>query len=187
MPDTQWPLFVVFEQERPGKPHTHAGSVHAPDSEMALMNARDVFVRRPECVSLWVAPADQVLSVTAEALEQNPQLQHSNPGAPEPVERQRYLVFRKIGSKGVLTLAGRVTAERPVAAMQKAVQRYADPRATLWWVLPERLVSRTDPRDRAILFEPARRKVFRHQSNFRTLTMMREMLRRAEGHADPED
>ena len=46
MTDTQWPLYEVFEQERPGQPHRNAGAVHAPDPELALQNARDVFVRR---------------------------------------------------------------------------------------------------------------------------------------------
>jgi hypothetical protein len=43
--------FEVFQQERPGRPHRNIGSVHAPDVEMALLNARDVFARRPEILS----------------------------------------------------------------------------------------------------------------------------------------
>ena len=40
-----------------GLSHTHVGSVHAPDAEMALRNARDVYTRRQEGVSIWVVPA----------------------------------------------------------------------------------------------------------------------------------
>src|SRR5262249_21437469 len=40
--------------------HTHVGSVHAPDAEMALRNARDVYTRRQEGVSIWVVPAAQI-------------------------------------------------------------------------------------------------------------------------------
>jgi len=58
--DTQWPLWEVFTQSAPGKPHEHAGSVHAPDAELALQNARDVYTRRGEAVSLWVVPADAI-------------------------------------------------------------------------------------------------------------------------------
>ena len=36
----QWPLWEVFTQPPGGKPHEHAGSVHAPDAEVAMQNAR---------------------------------------------------------------------------------------------------------------------------------------------------
>jgi ring-1,2-phenylacetyl-CoA epoxidase subunit PaaB len=53
----EWPLFEVFVRSRRGLSHTHVGSLHAPDAEMALRNARDVYTRRQEGVSLWVVPA----------------------------------------------------------------------------------------------------------------------------------
>ena len=56
--ETQWPLWEVFTQEDGGAPHEHAGSVHAPDAEMALQNARDVYGRRGSVVSMWVVPSN---------------------------------------------------------------------------------------------------------------------------------
>lgn len=64
--DTQWPLWEVFTQPKGGKPHEHAGSLHAPDAEMALENARDVYSRRKEAVSLWVVPSDQITASSPE-------------------------------------------------------------------------------------------------------------------------
>jgi ring-1,2-phenylacetyl-CoA epoxidase subunit PaaB len=64
--DTQWPLWEVFTQPRDGKPHEHAGSLHAPDAEMALENARDVYTRRKEAVNLWVVPSDQIVASKGE-------------------------------------------------------------------------------------------------------------------------
>lgn len=49
-----WPLWEVFVRSRRGLAHNHVGSLHAPDAEMALRNARDVFTRRQEGVSIWV-------------------------------------------------------------------------------------------------------------------------------------
>ncbi len=69
MTDTQWRTFEVFHQARRGEPHTHAGSVHAPDPEMALMLARDQFARRLGCVSLWVVPSDQIYASAVEQAE----------------------------------------------------------------------------------------------------------------------
>ncbi len=52
-----WPLWEVFVRSRRGLSHSHVGSLHAPDAPMALRNARDVYTRRQEGVSIWVIPA----------------------------------------------------------------------------------------------------------------------------------
>lgn len=64
--DSQHPLWEVFTQAEGGAPHEHAGSVHAPDAEMALQNARDVYSRRGEAVSLWVVPSAAITASTPE-------------------------------------------------------------------------------------------------------------------------
>ena len=55
-----WPLWEVFVRARRGISHVHAGSVHAPDAEIALQNARDLFTRRSEGVSLWVVRSSDI-------------------------------------------------------------------------------------------------------------------------------
>jgi ring-1,2-phenylacetyl-CoA epoxidase subunit PaaB len=52
-----WPLWEVFVRARRGLSHQHVGSLHAPDAAMALRNARDLYTRRSEGVSIWVVPA----------------------------------------------------------------------------------------------------------------------------------
>jgi len=64
--DSQWPLWEVFVQPPNGAPHEHAGSVHAVDAEHALQNARDVYARRGEAVSLWVVPSNAITASTPE-------------------------------------------------------------------------------------------------------------------------
>jgi ring-1,2-phenylacetyl-CoA epoxidase subunit PaaB len=64
--DTQWALWEVFVQPGPGKPHEHAGSVHAVDAEQALLNARDVYARRGEAVNIWVVPTAAITASTPE-------------------------------------------------------------------------------------------------------------------------
>jgi ring-1,2-phenylacetyl-CoA epoxidase subunit PaaB len=49
-----WPLWEVFIRSQNGLAHKHVGSLHAPDVEMAIENARDVYTRRNEGVSIWV-------------------------------------------------------------------------------------------------------------------------------------
>lgn len=66
MSTSEWPLWEVFTQKRAGLPFEHAGSVHAPDKELALQNARDVYSRRGEATCLWVVPAEDIVSSTPE-------------------------------------------------------------------------------------------------------------------------
>lgn len=49
-----WPLWEVFIRSKQGLDHKHAGSLHATDAAMAIENARDVYTRRQEGVSIWV-------------------------------------------------------------------------------------------------------------------------------------
>lgn len=58
----QWPLWEVFVRPRRGLSHQHVGSLHAPDSDMAVRNARDVYTRRQEGVSIWVVRAAQIVA-----------------------------------------------------------------------------------------------------------------------------
>lgn len=57
-PQTQ--LWEVFIRSRSGLAHRHVGSVHAPDTEMALQAARDVYTRRGEGLSIWVVPSNAI-------------------------------------------------------------------------------------------------------------------------------
>ena len=47
-------------RSRRGLSHIHVGSLHAPDAEMAVRNARDVYTRRNEGVSIWVVPSTAI-------------------------------------------------------------------------------------------------------------------------------
>ena len=51
---SDWPLWEVFIRSKQGLDHKHVGSLHAADPQMAIENARDVYTRRMEGVSIWV-------------------------------------------------------------------------------------------------------------------------------------
>lgn len=54
--DTEWSNWEIFVQEQRGEHHAHVGTVHAPDAEMALVLAKENYVRRGPCVNVWVVP-----------------------------------------------------------------------------------------------------------------------------------
>jgi ring-1,2-phenylacetyl-CoA epoxidase subunit PaaB len=55
-----WPLWEVFIRSKQGLDHKHAGSLHAADAKMAIENARDVYTRRMEGVSIWVVESKYI-------------------------------------------------------------------------------------------------------------------------------
>ena len=55
-----WPLWEVFIRSKQGLDHKHVGSLHAADAAMAIENARDVYTRRMEGVSIWVVESKYI-------------------------------------------------------------------------------------------------------------------------------
>ena len=62
MTEAEWPLYEVFVRGRQALAHVHVGSLHAADEQMALRNARDVYTRRQEGVSIWVVFSSDILA-----------------------------------------------------------------------------------------------------------------------------
>ncbi|GAA4357961.1 1,2-phenylacetyl-CoA epoxidase subunit PaaB [Microbacterium rhizosphaerae] len=62
-----WPLWEVFIRSSRGLSHVHAGSLHAPDETMAVRNARDLYTRRGEGVSIWVVPSSAITTSDPDA------------------------------------------------------------------------------------------------------------------------
>ena len=64
MSEDVWPLWEVFVRSRRGLTHIHVGSVHAAAARMALENARDLYTRRSEGISIWVVPSSQISAMS---------------------------------------------------------------------------------------------------------------------------
>lgn len=57
---TDWPLWEIFIRSKQGLDHKHVGSLHAVDARMAMENARDVYTRRMEGISIWVVESKHI-------------------------------------------------------------------------------------------------------------------------------
>ncbi len=66
MDNKEWPIWEVFIRSKNGLEHRHVGSLHATDSVMALQNARDVYTRRQEGVSIWVVESKNIAASNPE-------------------------------------------------------------------------------------------------------------------------
>lgn len=63
------PLWEVFIRSKQGLEHKHAGSLHAGDAKMAIENARDVYTRRMEGVSIWVVESKYIHATNPDEAE----------------------------------------------------------------------------------------------------------------------
>ena len=70
MENRDWPLWEVFIRSKQGLDHKHVGSLHASDATMALENARDVYTRRLEGVSIWLVESANIHASNPDEAEQ---------------------------------------------------------------------------------------------------------------------
>lgn len=182
MSDTQWPRFMVFQQAMEGGAVLHNGSVHAPDIEMALLNARDVFSRRPDAVSIWVVPVENILSKTREELAaQGLSMVAGKTQADETNSQPKaepYCIFGKLSEQAQASLLGELEAASAGAALELAGQTYTDHKVLRWWVFPKAAVVSSQPQDRDAMFAPAREKTYKDQAEYPVVTMMRQLRSR---------
>jgi ring-1,2-phenylacetyl-CoA epoxidase subunit PaaB len=65
-----WPLWEIFIRSKQGLDHKHVGSLHATDAAMAIENARDVYTRRQEGISIWVVESKYIHASNPDEAEQ---------------------------------------------------------------------------------------------------------------------
>lgn len=196
MADTQWPRYYVFEQPEEGAAFSYAGSVHAPDAEMALLIARDTFARRPRRTAMWLVRDIRIFSLTREQLDAAPQggdgagvggegAAGGDPGGGEnggggersesPV---RYHVFSKRTQKGVHIHSGEMEAATPEEAIRRADAEQGGGKFPVWWAIAEKDLVRSPEEDREVLYDSSPGKSFRHESEYPVVTMMMELRRK---------
>jgi len=59
-------IFEVFSRKNARSAFTHQFSLLAPNSEMALALARDNFLRREDCVHIWVVRRSDICALSPE-------------------------------------------------------------------------------------------------------------------------
>lgn len=190
-----WPRWEVFKKDNQKKPYQAVGSVHATDPEHALLNARNVFVRRPAAVSLWVVPAsvifaktaeeiasasaeelasasaEEITSASAEELEAPP-LQVSEDG-----DLRSFVVFRKANHRRSMTYmdhVGEISAADPESALAKAIDQFDDKSGLCWWIVPADAIIATDDDVVDAWFAPAKTKTYKQQSQYGFVSKLRE-------------
>ncbi|WP_420645193.1 phenylacetic acid degradation protein [Candidatus Leptofilum sp.] len=183
MSDTQWPRYEVFKQDNPKKRHEAVGSVHAPDAELALQNGRDVFVRRPSAVSLWVVQADAIFMMTREELEANPDFWvqvWKVDGTPT-----LFHIFTKTSQRRSMTYVrhvGQIEAVTPELALRDAIEsgNFDADNVWVWWVVADEFIHRSNENDIEALFAPALDKTYRQQSHYGFVSPRRQQRGRQE-------
>jgi len=90
--------YEVFRQEKDGDPMRHGGNVLAPDPELALHYAREMFSRRNESTRLWVVKRSDI-AILEDADLLNPPLDRSFKKPGGYVMRDKLEVAKKRAKK----------------------------------------------------------------------------------------
>ena len=149
----------------------HNGTVHAPDAELALLNARDVFSRRPDAIGLWVVPDKAIYKVTKEQLAESKKLKNSL----EFPSEKNIMVFAKLHELSQCEYLGDVKAKSALDALNSAQKKFPESDPLWWWLFPSEARLASEDADRDALFAPARHKTYKDQSEYHTVTMMRQL------------
>ena len=81
--NSHWITFEVFHQEKRGKQPVHAGIVHAPSPELALVFAKEQYGRRSTTSNIWVVKSSDVYMFNQEdedMFETTPEKTFREPG-----------------------------------------------------------------------------------------------------------
>jgi len=165
MSDQKWPLYEVFIRSKLA--HVHAGSLHAADLEMAMTNARDVYTRRNEGVSLWVIPSALIFAwnfdgetIKAERVYEHPQFEDPTDNYKET---QQWEVFFRTKQGLSHKHIGSMVTDQAADAIKQSIDIYGDSlKITNVWVVPSIKINASDPADSEMFYEPADNKLFRH-------------------------
>ncbi len=117
-------IWEVFRQQRAGRDFVYCRDVHAPDREMAKQYAVIQHGRRKPTHALWVAPQEEIRTVSADDTVPEP----ADEG--EPTE---WVVFSP-DRRGYHTECGTVTAAGEDAAARRAVDTFGEDDELLWVV-----------------------------------------------------
>jgi ring-1,2-phenylacetyl-CoA epoxidase subunit PaaB len=155
LPDGGWPRWETFVRQNGGLAHVYSESVHAADAETALLNARDVYLRRVEGVSLWVVPASDVHVWDSDSPEEPHETVTGASALWEVFVRHR---------RGLAHVhAGSIAATGADDAINKARKVYVTRQEGVnVWVAPAASVCAADPSAAEALFEPFADKDYRY-------------------------
>jgi ring-1,2-phenylacetyl-CoA epoxidase subunit PaaB len=81
--------YELFVKPAGKDPFEHAGSLEAPDDELALVYARETYVRRGEAVDVWVVDRRHVLHLPDDQIEPNRHRPHATNDGHVVAERRR--------------------------------------------------------------------------------------------------
>jgi ring-1,2-phenylacetyl-CoA epoxidase subunit PaaB len=166
----EWPLWEVFIRSRQGLNHKHVGSLHAVDFDMAIENARDVYTRRMEGVSIWVIESNKLNASEPKdndvLFESSHDKIYKHPtfsSLPEELNHTLWEVF--IQSKQGLNFkhVGSLHAEDVDMAIETAREGYTrSMEGVSIWVVQSNEIHANEPNEQDALFEPANDKTYRH-------------------------
>ena len=84
-------VYEVFLKKAGKTPFEHAGSLEAPDAELAVVLARETYARSAEGDEMWLMPRDSIVAVPEELIAPNDDKPHRHNDGAELAARRKQL------------------------------------------------------------------------------------------------
>ncbi|QOI97515.1 MAG: phenylacetic acid degradation b [Flammeovirgaceae bacterium] len=175
-PLDQLGTFEVFVQAKEGKPFQHEGIVHAPDSELAFVLAKEAFTRRFTCVSLYVADTRHVY-VSAMTDGNTSAWDFINLIEQQPGDKVSYEIYCLLRRGKQHQHAGTVQAANPAEAMSEARKLYGSKLVYNVWAIRTADIRFTSPEEKELWLTLPEKK-FRDASDYKGGDKLKEFLER---------
>jgi len=177
-PLDQFGTFEVFVRPREGKPFQHEGIVHAPNSEMAFILAKENFTRRFACTALYVAETRHVF--VSPMTEDTQNAYDLIPGDVDSAgSEESYEIYHLLKRGKQHVHAGTVQATNPKQAMLHAKKDFAGRTVLNIWSLRTADIRFTTPEEED-LWATLPEKKFRDASAYKGGEKLKEFLERVQ-------
>lgn len=171
----QLETYEVFVQTKPGKTYEHEGIVHAGDTEMAFLFAKEQFSRRYTCSGIWTVSSENV-TVTHFTDDQE-SVYESVDGAITSGTAE-YDIFHLLRRGKQHKHAGTVTANSAEEALQVA-KTELNPEKPVYniWVIESKNIYKSSNEDR-VIWSTLHEKQFREALDYKGASKIKDYKER---------
>ena len=150
----QFATYEVFLQKRDNSPFEHVGIVHAPDTQLALILAKEQFSRRASCSGLMVISTAHIVVSPYTDMEEDvyDQIDIEEDAAPAPTtEPEAYFIFHMTRRGKQHKYAGTISAKNYEEAFRLAKHTLKEEKPVLnVWLMKEKDTVKFEQEDKDI-------------------------------------
>lgn len=172
----QWQTYEVFHQKKADEVHIHVGSVHACNSDIAFLFAKEQYARRLQCYNLWVAKTSDIYAFN---MEKNANDNFVSEEVPSHTE-SAYDIFYQYHRGEHPKYTGTVLATHPDKAIQEAQKHFGKDTFMIWVVMQDKIYKQ--PVEQAEMYTYVPKKSYRDATGYKVMAKLNKIRKARKQH-----